>query len=205
MGRTQSRPKSKSSSKSKASAISKPAHRKVHKPAVHKPSISAHHWLLSDNQAKALVIRGIGVAEALDLCRIFKCTVEQLILWYKVNKHKRYNVLVQARDYVAKHGLPTFPAGGAWTPVKKKVKVRMPPPAPRKKTSSSKKPPRKSSVPKEEVEWWIGGLCEVHDPGVDSLDDGQTVVVQRKGHLARGPRHRKCRAQDAVLARSVLW
>ena len=86
----------------------------------------------SDREARALVARGISVAEAMTLCAIFQCTIAQLLTLYKRSKSMRKGLTAQARGWV-KRG---FRVGG---PPRVACAPPPPPPPPPPPSSSGKK------------------------------------------------------------------
>lgn len=143
----------------------------------------AEHLHIAGSMSMRIVQRGLIVQEAVELCRLFKCSVAQLLGMYKCRKTRIHNAVDSGRQYVQKRGLPCFHVrgdGGVFLSSVKKQKARKQPPrkSSSKKARAKKKPPSNNTAPKDEVVLWIGDALETWIPMTPDVHVGQTVLVQ---------------------------
>lgn len=163
---------------------SKPAASKgIKKKASAETYVEAATPFISDSDAMRIVQRGLTVSEAVALCRIFKCTVAELVGMYKCRKSRVPSAIEAGRQYVSKRGLPRFRGrGGVVSSAKpKKLKARKPP---ARKSSSAKRKnkrlPPNGGGNEDVTILWIGDVLDSWVPHTSDVEVGQTVLVQAK-------------------------
>lgn len=162
MGRTQSRPQSKSYSRPVKQIAKKPVHKSLYSKS------HAQNHSISDADARCILARGLTVSEAVELMTIFHCGIKQLLRMYKCRKSRLHNAIAKARAYLS------------WVACRaQKAKQKKPPP---------RRPPSKKKV---EVVHWIGDHLDEWVPGSmkPRVDDTVSVETKEKnvGHPAFNP------------------